>query len=51
MLVSELVYSVAIKLKMTEESNESALNFAISLNILHRNYSEMIQKVGVMSNW
>ena len=35
-MVSEHVYYVAIKFKLTEYSNKSASNFALSLNIPFR---------------
>ena len=49
MPLSEHVYCVAVAFKMTESSNESASNFALSLNIPET--TQMIQKATVMRNW
>ena len=38
MLSNEHVYCVVVAFKMTEQSNESVPNFALSLNILCGNY-------------
>ena len=52
MLLSELVYSVAVVLKMTEQvEQQTCIKFCIKLEHSSMETIRMIQKAAAMGNW